>query len=130
MSAPPDGDLFTVLTAAGWQGPRQVVFRDAARATAEATGVLGMLPFETASVLVGLYDAQDELDITEQALADAAFNPAILDESIAEAALRTVSVYFQMVVEQERNLLPGYREVIATLDLDLVPAADSLLGDG
>lgn len=121
--------IFGALSQIGWQGPRQVTFRDAARATAEATAVLGLLPFEDASVLVGLYDAQDQLDDIEQGFSDAAFNPAMLDDSNARSALVAIGVYFNMVVEDEQNLLVSYREAIRALDLDIAPAADSLLID-
>ncbi len=122
--------LFDALNrVAGWQGPRQVTFRDGARAAAEATGVLGLLPFESTSVLVGLYDTQDRLDEIERGFSDAAFDPAMFDGANARAAFVSLGAYFSRVVEQEANLLRTYRVAIETLGLDLQPAADSLLTD-
>lgn len=121
-----DAPLFESLREVGWQGPRQVTFRDAARATAEATDVLGLLPFDTASELVMLYNAQDRLDETESSFAEAAFNPAILDGESPRGAVMAIGVYFNMVVEREAGLLEGYRQVVGALGLDIEAAADTL----
>ena len=129
LDAPDGAPLLALLPEVGWRGPRQVVFLDAARETSRATGVLGLLPFDRASVLVGLYNAQDGLDATERGLAEAAFNPAVLDDANTAATLRSIGTYFQMVVEQEGNLLQAYRRAIEALDLDVIPAADTLLID-
>jgi hypothetical protein len=129
LSIPEGASLFSFLARAGWTGPRQVVFRNAGRATAEATGVLGMIPFEDAAYLVGLYDYQDALDETERGLSNAAFNPAISDDANLLASIRAISTYFAMVVEQEQNLLHSYKATIEALDFDVVPAADTLLAD-
>ena len=126
----PGTSLLDVLGRSGWQGPRQIVFQTAAREAATATNVLGLVPFDDASILVSLYNRQDGLDAVEQGFGTAILNPAILDEDNGREAVLSTSAYLSMVTEAEANLLRLYRLAIDDLDIDEPVAADTLLPDG
>ena len=106
-----------------------MVYHDAARTAAEATGAFGLMDFELTRTLASVYDQQDRATATQQARSASVFNPAVLDPANVGPTLRSLATYFEMIVQSERNLIWSYDAVLEQLGSDARPVADSLFAE-
>ncbi len=104
-----------------WHGPRQVHYRDGARSAAEATGAYGMMDFPIAQQIASIYDQQDHIEDIQSSLAKAGFNPDFFAESNLEPALISLTVYFDIIVEAETDLIARYDLALSELAKRLGP---------
>ncbi len=120
-SGPAPGSIEEAFGRIAWRGPWQVHYRDGARSAAEATGAYGMMDFPIAQQIASIYDQQDHIEDIQRGLAKAGFNPDFFAESNLQPALISLAVYFEIIVEEEADLIARYDVALSELDKRLGP---------
>ena len=122
----PFGSIEEGMRAIGWRGPGSLLLRRTAFETAEITGALGLLDFETAATIAEAYALQAA--ITEGQLrfqTEAAYNPLAFEVENLRGTMWTTLVYFESTANGERELLAAYERALdaiaASLDDPALP---------
>lgn len=80
-----------------------------------------MMDFPVAQQIASIYDQQDHIEDIQSGLAKAGFNPDFFAESNLQPALISLAVYFEIIVEEEVDLLTRYEAALSELDKRLGP---------
>lgn len=118
-SQPVPTSIEGLMEATGFRGPRVVFMQEAALRTADATGALALIDYQTAKGITAIYELQRILKSNQDQLAAAALNPAMFNSADLRGTATALMTYFEIVVEYENALMNGYPEVIAHLDEEL-----------
>ncbi|NNF58077.1 MAG: hypothetical protein HKN04_07525 [Rhodothermaceae bacterium] len=119
IRGPVPASLQDALGQVGFRGTRFALLRETALRTAEVTGALGLLDFETAQALVTTYILQEDLNSVNEGVLGAVFNPATFASENTRSVLTSLLAYFDIVVEYETNLLQVYADVLPLLEREV-----------
>lgn len=119
QSGEPPQTIADVSERSGFRGPRVVFLQQTALRTADATGALALLDYQTAKAVTAAYELQRLLQETQRSIGDAALNPMMFAPEYVMGAVVSLTTYFEIVVEFETALLNAYPDVLAHLDAQL-----------
>ena len=103
----------------GFRGPRVVFLQQTALRTADATGALALIDYQTAKAVTAAYELQGLLQVIQASIVEAALNPMMFAPENLMGAMVSLTTYFEMVVEYENALMNAYPDVLAHLDSQL-----------
>ena len=109
----------------GYRGPRIVFFQTTALRTADATGALALLDYETARAVVSAYTLQEAIEESQRAVLNAGLSPDMFTPTNIPGTSAALLTYFGVIVELETELLGTYDAVLAHLDGQIGPRPDS-----
>ncbi len=103
----------------GFNGPSVAFLQQTALRTADVTGALALLDYQTTKTVTAVYELQRLLQLTQEAIANAALNPMMFAPDNLSATMVSLMTYFEIVVEYENALMLAYPDVLAHLDAQL-----------